>query len=79
MVFGTSSSSGRKLAALVVDDDPIIRRIHKVLLTKLGFEAQTVDNGKKAVDLIDSGASFALILMDMEMPVMDGPEVRIGE
>ena len=68
-------SSSSKISTLIVDDDPLTRRIHKVLLTKVGLETQAVENGKEAVDLYRSGASFDLILMDLEMPIMDGPKV----
>ncbi|RVW60567.1 Two-component response regulator ARR22 [Vitis vinifera] len=67
-------SSSSKISTLIVDDDPLTRRIHKVLLTKVGLETQAVENGKEAVDLYRSGASFDLILMDLEMPIMDRPK-----
>ncbi|KAL8159136.1 hypothetical protein V2J09_000673 [Rumex salicifolius] len=59
-------------SALVVDDDPVLRCIHKALLTKKGLQTKTVNNGQEAVDLFRSGASFKLVLTDMEMPIMDG-------
>ncbi|KAK6911275.1 Signal transduction response regulator, receiver domain [Dillenia turbinata] len=64
----------KQMSALIVDDDTIIQKIHKVIMTKLGFKTQVVENGKKAVDLHTSGCSFDVILMDMEMPVMNGLE-----
>ncbi|XP_034684108.1 two-component response regulator 24-like [Vitis riparia] len=73
MGFGKYSSSS-KISALVVDDDTIIQKIHKALLTKLGLEVNVVANGKEVLDLYRSGTSFDLIFMDMEMPIMDGPE-----
>ncbi|RVW47719.1 hypothetical protein VitviT2T_005284 [Vitis vinifera] len=74
MGFGKYSSSS-KISALVADDDTIIQKIHKALLTKLGLEVNVVANGKEVLDLYRSGTSFDLIFMDMEMPIMDGPEV----
>lgn len=65
----------RSSQPLVVDDDLVIQRIHKMYLNRFGFETQVVGNGKEAVDLYRSGAFFHLVLMDMEMPVMDGPKV----
>ncbi|KAJ9703150.1 hypothetical protein PVL29_004783 [Vitis rotundifolia] len=73
MGFGKHSSSS-KISALVVDDDTIIQKIHKALLTKLGLEVNVVANGKEVLDLYRSGTSFDLIFMDMEMPIMDGLE-----
>ncbi|OMP03544.1 hypothetical protein COLO4_10349 [Corchorus olitorius] len=59
---------------LVVDDDPIIRKVHDMQLKKFGLKPQVVENGNKAVDLCLAGSTFDLILMDKEMPVMDGVE-----
>ncbi|KAK3001283.1 hypothetical protein RJ639_021174 [Escallonia herrerae] len=66
---------GGNLSVLIVDDDPIIRRIHRVMLNKFGLVTHVVENGKEAVDLFRSGACFDMVLMDMEMPIMDGPKV----
>jgi len=60
---------------LVVDDDTVVRMVHRMLVTSLGLKVQEAKNGKEAVDLHINGASFDLILMDMEMPIMNGPMV----
>ncbi|KAG5515908.1 hypothetical protein RHGRI_036824 [Rhododendron griersonianum] len=70
----STTTTTNKFSVLVVDDDLVIQRIHKVFLNRFGFETQVVGNGKEAVDLYRSGASFHLVLMDMEMPIMDGPK-----
>lgn len=69
------SNIEKKISCLIVDDSPVIQKIHKAMMSKFGTEVTVVTNGKEAVDLHSSGASFDLILMDFEMPVMDGPEV----
>ncbi|XP_038682050.1 two-component response regulator 24-like [Tripterygium wilfordii] len=68
------SKSAAKITALVVDDDRTNRIMHQMLLKKLGIDNQVVVNGKEAVDAHSSGQSFDLILMDMDMPVMNGIE-----
>ncbi|XP_057961163.1 two-component response regulator 24-like [Malania oleifera] len=70
------AGGGRKLSALIVDDDRVLRRIHKVLLSKHGFSiVHVVENGKEAVDLYSAGAAqFDVVFMDMDMPVMNGLE-----
>lgn len=65
-----------KLTALIVDDNRVNRLIHKTLLNHLGVKNRAVENGKEAVDLFCAGAVFDLILIDMEMPVMTGAEVK---
>ncbi|EXB93126.1 Two-component response regulator [Morus notabilis] len=64
----------KKLSVLIVDDSSLIRLLHMTMVTRAGMEAQLAEDGKKAVDLHRSRASFDLILMDMEMPVMNGVE-----
>ncbi|KAL4324159.1 hypothetical protein GQ457_11G003470 [Hibiscus cannabinus] len=63
-----------KMTALVVDDNTVNRMIHHRLLDNLGIENVAVVNGKEAVDIHCSGKTFDLILMDMDMPVMNGIE-----
>jgi CheY-like chemotaxis protein len=71
-----ATSNGRtKITALVVDDDRIIKTIHSKLLSKLGIENQVATNGEEAVDLHCSGKKFDLIVMDRDMPIMNGIEV----
>lgn len=66
----------RSFSVLIVDDDCLIRRIHRALLSKFTKEIQEVENGQQAVDLHRSGAtSFDIILMDQDMPIMNGLEV----
>ncbi|GLT66482.1 hypothetical protein SLA2020_388440 [Shorea laevis] len=74
-VDGTNNlATERKFSVLVVDDDILIRKIHSMILSKFPMEIQVAENGKEAVDLYRSGAFFDLVLMDMEMPVMNGLE-----
>ncbi|RZC85058.1 hypothetical protein C5167_047841 [Papaver somniferum] len=67
--------------ALVVDDDRITRMVHCSHLKALGFQTQEAEDGKDAVQLLEEGNKFQLILMDCEMTSMHGPEAtrRIRE
>jgi len=56
---------------LLVDDVMVNRLVAKSMLEELGFDVITAENGQEAVDLACS-QSFKLILMDCQMPVMDG-------
>lgn len=69
---------GTKLTALVVDDNKINRKIHQKLLESVGMKNQGVENGQEAVDIHCHGQRFDLILMDMDMPIMNGIEVLIN-
>ena len=58
---------------LVVEDDEINREVVLALLQSRGYRAETAYNGRRALDL--AGASqYDLILMDVQMPEMDGLE-----
>ncbi|KAF8095672.1 hypothetical protein N665_0326s0014 [Sinapis alba] len=61
-----------KLTALVVDDNFVNQSIHHRLLDRLGIKNDVVCNGQEAVDVHCSGRNYDLILMDMDMPVMNG-------
>ena len=56
---------------LVVEDQPLNREVAIGMLTSLGLEVETAHHGQQALDIIQT-RSFDAILMDCEMPVMDG-------
>lgn len=64
-----------KSIALVVDDNKVNRMIHCKLLDAIGMRNQAVSNGEEAIDVHLSGQKFDLILMDRDMPFMNGVEV----
>ncbi|MFK7975078.1 MAG: ATP-binding protein [Halioglobus sp.] len=66
------STSIAGLNVLIVEDNPINQMITGEMLSNIGVKSQTVDNGLQACELIEKGEQFDLILMDCEMPVMDG-------
>ena len=60
---------------LLAEDNLINQKLAKMMLTKAGYQVETADTGKKAVDrFISSSGKFDLIIMDMQMPEMDGIE-----
>jgi signal transduction histidine kinase/ActR/RegA family two-component response regulator len=65
---------GTELNILGVDDNEINRRVLNAMLKKLGHKMIAASSGQEAIDIIQSGASIDLILMDCEMPGMNGFE-----
>lgn len=61
------------LKILIVEDSPINREITAEMLKQIGFQADTADNGRQAIAACLE-KSYDLILMDCQMPEMDGFE-----
>ena len=61
----------RALRVLVADDHPTNQRVVQLILAAQGAEVVTVNDGAEALAAFESGP-FDLVLMDMQMPVMDG-------
>jgi CheY-like chemotaxis protein/HPt (histidine-containing phosphotransfer) domain-containing protein len=56
---------------LIVEDNLVSQRVTQRLVRKLGYESKVVGNGQEAVDAFKN-KKFDLILMDCQMPIMDG-------
>ena len=72
----TGNDSAQKaldLAVLLVEDNPVNRKVIGTMLRRLGCEVQYAGNGREAVEL-HALRNFSLIVMDCQMPVMDGYE-----
>jgi CheY-like chemotaxis protein len=56
---------------LLVEDNPVNREVAVGMLESLGCRTQAVENGRLAIETM-SGANYDAVLMDCQMPVMDG-------
>ncbi|PYG01309.1 PAS domain S-box-containing protein [Thioalkalivibrio sp. ALE21] len=56
---------------LLVEDNPINQQVARELLQGTGVTVEVANNGQEALDRLESG-TFDLVLMDVQMPVMDG-------
>src|SRR5204863_8548804 len=70
----TQSSSTRASSLLVVDDNSMNRIMLSRYITKLGYQATLAENGRQALDKLQ-GEPFDLVLLDVQMPAMDGYQV----
>ena len=86
LVVGKASSSDREqlreneqnqfarlagIRVLLVEDNTMNQELAKILLSRQGMEVTIADNGSEALQLLEN-AEFDCILMDLQMPVMDG-------
>jgi signal transduction histidine kinase/ActR/RegA family two-component response regulator len=72
----------RRLRVLLADDHPVNRKVVEMILAQIDAELTSVENGAEAVEACGSN-DYDLVLMDMQMPVMDGltatQEIRLQE
>jgi two-component system sensor histidine kinase/response regulator len=68
-----SLREGRKLRVLLVEDNAVNQALGRTLLEKHGHSAVVAENGRIAVELLQK-ESFDVVLMDIQMPEMDGLE-----
>ncbi len=61
------------LSILLAEDNVVNQKLTVTILSRRGYHVTVVNNGQEAIDALGA-ARFDLILMDMQMPVMDGLE-----
>ena len=69
----TAISDQKKLCILVAEDNEINQKLIQRILQTAGYSVDMVDNGRQAVEF-SSRIQYDLILMDIQMPLMDGYE-----
>jgi CheY-like chemotaxis protein len=72
-----------KLSLIVAEDDPIARRLMASILARMKQEVVFATNGREVIELIQESKGCDLVLMDIDMPIMDGmaaaQALRAGE
>jgi len=66
------ASPSKRKRILIADDDPFNQRVIQDYLQRYGFKCDTVGNGIKVLQKLAKGEKYDAILMDCEMPHMDG-------
>jgi two-component system, sensor histidine kinase and response regulator len=66
---------------LVVEDEAVSRRVAAHMLCAMGFDVDVVSNGREALDVLDmhvDATPYTAVLMDCQMPEMDGFETTVA-
>jgi CheY-like chemotaxis protein len=66
------AKGSRRPHILLVDDEPVVRELMAAELVEAGYEVAESADGEAALDLLDSGASFDILVTDLAMRGIDG-------
>jgi signal transduction histidine kinase/CheY-like chemotaxis protein len=69
--FQTSEAAPGELCVLLVEDNPVNRKLADRVLSRLGFKVDTAVDGSEAIPMV-TNKKYDAILMDIQMPKMDG-------
>ena len=70
-------ASRQNARILLVEDNKVNKLVAEGILGKLGFIADTADNGQQAINMLEA-ASYDIVFMDVQMPVMDGYQATMA-
>ncbi|MBX7194904.1 MAG: response regulator [Sandaracinaceae bacterium] len=65
------------LAALVIDDEPVNRKVASLLLTRAGWTVTSAESGAQALEALSDDVRIDAVLLDLDMPGMNGIETAM--
>ncbi|ONK57831.1 uncharacterized protein A4U43_C09F4640 [Asparagus officinalis] len=68
------NASSKSIKILLVEDVKINRMVMRMMVKSLGLEMEEAEDGQKAVDYFVGGKKADVVLMDRDMPIMNGHE-----
>ena len=74
LFFGAETGNGR---VLVADDEPDVRKLVRMVLTKAGYNVLEAEDGAKAIEVLNTGENrlmLDVIICDIRMPKLNGME-----
>ena len=66
---------GKGKHVLFVDDSPFFRKFIPPSIIEAGYKVTTAENGERALEILESGVKFDMIITDINMPKMSGKEL----
>ena len=73
-ILKSNADSIQGARMLLVEDNKINQMVAMGMLENLNLHVEIANNGREAVEMIEAGNKYDLILMDLQMPIMDGFE-----
>lgn len=70
-----SEGADRRYRALIVEDDPAIRKLVEKLLSRKQIDIEIAPDGRTAIDKLRGGGPFSVLILDLMVPEMNGFEV----
>jgi DNA-binding response OmpR family regulator len=64
----------KRYRALIVEDDPAIRKLVEKLLVRRGIDVDTAKDGRQAIEKI-RGGGYAVVILDLMVPEINGFEI----
>lgn len=61
-----------KKRILIVDDEEMIRELLEEIISSLGHTSESASNGINGLEMIAGNSDYNLVILDMNMPLMDG-------
>jgi len=73
-VTSPTGATPQSVRILVVEDNQVNQKVVTAVLRKRGFYIELANDGQEALNKLEKSAAFDLVLMDVQMPVLDGLE-----
>ncbi|MEY4117267.1 MAG: hypothetical protein RLZZ116_595 [Planctomycetota bacterium] len=70
-----SAQGGRGERLLLVEDEPLVRKLLEQLLSRAGYQVTASSDPVEALSLVQSGVGFEIVVTDVVMASMTGPEL----
>ena len=71
-VTSSTGAAAQSVRILVVEDNQVNQKVVTAVLRKRGFYIELANDGQEALNKLEKSAAFDLVLMDVQMPVLDG-------